>query len=270
MTCNYKITGLQPLEYGVDRDSYIPYYIQVKEIVLERIKNNEWKVGEQLPAESQLCAMFDVSRTVIRQALQELENRGVVIRKKGKGTFVARPKISGSLVQRLTGLHENMAGQGKTVISQVLKQAQVPASPKVARYLGVAPGAAVVQIDRLRFVQDEPIVLLSAFYPAGKFASLLTADLEGDKSLYAYLEGVLGVKVAHGFRTIEAVSANEYEARLLKIERGSPLILLDSVACDEDGVPVEYYHGVHRGDRLKFEVEVVRDRERHRFAPNYW
>ena len=242
----------------VNRDSFIPYYAQVKEFVLDRIKSDEWKVGEQLPGEPQLCKLFDVSRTVIRQAMNELVNEGLVIRRKGKGTFVAEPKLRGSLVQRLTGFHENMASQGKTAITQVLRQDKVAASRRIARFLSVERDAELIRIERLRLVQDEPIVLVSSYLPYSMFPNLLTLDLAGDTSLYAYIEGELGMRITRGSRTIEAVAANEYEAHWLDIERGAPLILLDSVSYLQDGTSIEYYHAVHRGDRSKFEVELVR------------
>lgn len=244
----------------VDRDSFIPYYVQVKEVIVDRIKSDEWKVGHQLPGEPQLCKLFDVSRTVIRQALNELVIEGLVVRRKGKGTFVAEPKLSGSLVQRLTGFYENMADQGKIAITRVLKQDKVVASRRIAGYLSLEKGVELVRLERLRLVQDEPILLVTSYLPYNRFHKLLATDLSGDVSLYAYLEEELDIRIARGSRTIEAVAANEYEARWLNIEQGAPLILLDSVSYLEDGTPIEYYHALHRGDRSKFEVELIRDR----------
>lgn len=245
----------------VDRDSFIPYYIQVKEMILDRIKSGEWKVGEQLPGEPQLCKMFNVSRTVIRQALNQLAHDDLIVRQKGRGTFVAKPKLRGSLVQRLTGFHENMASQGKTAITRVIKQDKIATSSRIALFLNVERGTELVRIERLRFVQDEPIVLVSSYLPYSLCPGLLTVDLEGNKSLYAYLEKELGMRIERGSRTIEAVAANEHEAHWLNIERAAPLILLDSVSYLKNETPIEYYHAVHRGDRSKFEVELVRSLE---------
>jgi GntR family transcriptional regulator len=246
---------------NIDRDSFIPYYIQVKEVILGHVKSGEWTVGEQLPGEPQLCKMFNVSRTVIRQALNELAHEGLIIREKGKGTFVAKPKISERLMQGLTGFHKDMTGQGKNPITRVLKQEKIAASPKIATFLGVGSGIDIIQIERLRFVQDEPIVIVSSYLPYHLCPDLLTADLEGDKSLYAYLEEELGLMIVRGVLTFEAVIANECEASLLNVGRKNPLILLNSISYLEDGTKIEYYHAVHRGDRSKFEVELVRSLE---------
>ena len=142
----------------------------------------------------------------------------------------------------------------------MLHQRVVPVSDKIAGYLQIAPQTLVVDIRRLRFVNDEPIQLVTSYLPYAICARLADADLV-HRSLYDVLENECGQFIARGSRFIEAVAANEAEARLLRVERGAPLIMLDSVSVLEDGRPIEYYHAVHRGDRSRFEVELVRVRE---------
>jgi len=248
------------LEFSIDRSSPIPYYIQVRDALQMRIQDESWHPGDQIPGEPELCRMFDVSRTVIRQALNDLVYRGLLVRKKGKGTFVAEPKIRESLVQKLTGFHQDMLEQGYTPVTRVLKQGLVPANRKVAAYLTIEEGTEVVEIERLRFVQDEPIQLTTTYLPYRMCPELLQQDLT-NQSLYLFLERQCGIKIARGHRSIEAVPANDYEARLLQVKKGAPLIMLNSVSFLSDGTPVEYYHALHRGDRTRFEVELVRVRE---------
>ncbi len=245
---------------SIDRSSPIPYYIQVKDALQERIRRGDWQPGAQLPGEPELCRIFNVSRTVIRQALKDLMYEGMIVREKGRGTFVAEPKISEGLVQRLTGFYEDMVSQGYTPVTQVLKQEKAPANPKVAAHLEIEQGTPVIAIERLRFVQDEPIVLVTTYLPYDLCPGLLDADLTL-QSLYAFLERRCGVMIARGRRIIEAVAANDYEARLLRVKKAAPLIMLDSVSYLNNGTPVEYYHALHRGDRSRFEVELVRVRE---------
>jgi GntR family transcriptional regulator len=245
---------------NIDRSSPIPYYIQLKEVLREKIEHGEWKAGDQIPSEPDLCESFDVSRTVIRQAFKDMEYEGLIVRKKGKGTFVAEPKISESLVQSLTGFYQDMEDRGYVTVSKVLKQEVVHASAKVARYLGIEAGALVVEIQRVRYIQDGPIVLVTTFLPYNKCAKLLQAKLE-NQSLYRFIEDECGLYIARGRRFIEAVAANEMEAHLLQVEKGAPMILLNSVSYLNDGTPIEYYHAVHRADRSRFEVELVRIRE---------
>jgi GntR family transcriptional regulator len=130
----------------------------------------------------------------------------------------------------------------------------------VARFLNIDPGEKVVDILRLRYINEEPIQLVTTYIPFEVCPALATVDLT-NRSLYEYLETECGVFIAKGRRYLEAVLANESEAELLGIERGSPLLMLDSISFSESGQPIEYYHALHRGDRSRFEVELLRSRE---------
>ncbi len=247
-------------EKTIDFNSNIPFYIQLIEVLKEKIDLEEWQPGDRLPSEPELCEIYGVSRTVVRQALREMELKGLIIRRKGKGTFVAEPKISESLVQKLTGFYEDMVNRGRRPVSKVLHHEVEPASVKVARYLGLKQGDHVFNIERLRFIDGEPIVLVTTYIPYALCPKLGDYDLS-NQSLYAILEKEFGIVLSHGWRTIEAVAANEREAELLRVEDRAPLILLDSVTYLGDGTPIEYYHAIHRGDRSRFEVSLVRIRE---------
>jgi GntR family transcriptional regulator len=126
----------------------------------------------------------------------------------------------------------------------------------VAHALRLEPGEPVIELERLRFVQDEPIALVTTFLPYGRCAAVLQADLT-HQSLYTVMESICGIVIARGQRTMEAVAANQREAALLEIDPGSPLMLIDSVSFEADGAPIEYYHALHRGDRSRFVAEVV-------------
>lgn len=248
------------LNTNIDRDSYVPLYIQVMDAVQEYIDGGDAEPGEQLPGEPEMCRLFDVSRTVIRQALRELEHEGLIVREKGKGTFVAEPKIRESLFQELTGFYQDMAAKGHPPVSDVLKQEIIAAPRKIAGFLQLRVGAPVIQIDRVRYVEEEPIVFVTTYLPYDLCPRLLKADLT-HASLYAFLEEEYDMVIARGHRILEAVPANEREAELLETEKGSPLILIDSISYLSDGTPIEYYHALHRGDRSRFEVELIRLRE---------
>ena len=245
---------------GIDHQSQIPYYIQVKEVIRERIRSRVWQPNDQLPSEADLCDAFNVSRTVIRQALQDLIHDGLIIRRKGKGSFVAPAKISEQLVQKLTGFYHDMVAQGYHPVTHVLKQEVIAAPPKVAANLGIAAGTPVIEIVRLRFVEETPIVLVTSYLPHALCPGLGTDDLS-DQSLYDLLEKNHHLYIARGRRVMQAVPASENEAQLLQVEKGAPLFLLDSISYLDDDTPVEYYFAYHRGDRSQFEVELVRVRD---------
>lgn len=242
---------------SIEFESNIPYYLQLIAVLKDRIARGIWKPGDQIPSEPELCSIFGVSRTVVRQALLELELDGLVIRRKGKGTFIADPKINESLVQKLTGFYQDMVDRGRKPVTKVLNHEVQQATSKIAGFLDLAPGTEVISTERLRFVNDEPIVLVTTYIPYALCPLLAEYDLT-NQSLYSVLEKEFGLVISHGRRTIEAVPANKREAQYLMVREGAPLILLDSVTYLEDGTPLEYYHAVHRGDRSRFEVELVR------------
>jgi GntR family transcriptional regulator len=119
----------------------------------------------------------------------------------------------------------------------------------------------VIELRRLRFVDQAPIQIVTSYLPYDLCSQVAEMDLT-NRSLYELLERDLGLLIARGKRFIEAVAANDEEAKLLCVERGAPLVMLDSISYLEDGRPIEYYHALHRGDRSRFEVELVRVRER--------
>jgi len=244
----------------IDFESRIPYYIQVKDILRGRIQDGTWSTGDRLPSESELCEMFAVSRTVVRQALQDLIHEGLIKRRKGKGSFVAAGKISEQLVQKLTGFYQDMVEQGLQPVTLVLQQHVIPATPTIAQYLKLEPETPVIEIARVRSVQGIPILIVTTYLPYALCPNLVTDDLN-NHSLYTLLESHYHLYIARGRRRIQAVLAEGQEAKLLEVNKGAPLFRLDSISYLSDGTPVEYYFAYHRGDRSQFEVELIRTRE---------
>jgi GntR family transcriptional regulator len=242
---------------GIDFASHTPFYLQLHDLLRASIAGGVWQPGDQLPGEHALCATYGLSRSVVRQALGELEREGLIVRQRGRGAFVVEPKIVESLAQKLTGFHQDMREQGRRPISRVLAQVVIAAPAGIAFHLGLPTGAPAVHLQRLRFVDGEPIVLVSSYLPAALCPGLENVDFR-EQSLYAYLDSAFSLRIARGRRTIEAVAADERTAELLQVPAGAPLLQLDSIGYLENGVPLEYYRALHRGDRSQFEVELVR------------
>lgn len=241
----------------INFDSPIPYYAQLMKVIKGIIASEELAPGDQLPSEPALCETYGVSRTVVRHALRELEAEGLIIRRKGKGTFVAEPKISESLVQKLTGFYHDMTERGLTPVTQVLSQEIIPATDFIAGKLDIREGSPVYTLERLRFVDDEPLLLVRAYLPYALCHGIENVDLS-KASLYDTLDKRFGLRIANGRRTIEAVAADERQADLLDIAAGDPVLLLESLAYLDDGTTIEFFQAVHRGDRTRFEVELLR------------
>ena len=241
----------------IDKDSPVPYYYQLREALRDRIVTGALAPGAQLPSEAEICRTFSVSRTTVRQALAELLNEGLIRKEKGRGTFVAQPKIQERLVERLTGFYEDMVAQGLRPRTKILERGVIAAPPSIAALLEMDSGSPVILIRRLRMVNNEPLLLVVTYIPQALCPGLLEEELE-EQSLYSVLEKKYGLHLARGRRYIEAVAATEQEAQLLGVPRGAPLVYLRSVTYLADGRPVEYYEAKHRGDRSRFEVELIR------------
>ncbi|MFI6345575.1 GntR family transcriptional regulator [Streptomyces sp. NPDC050560] len=245
------------MQTGIDRSSPLPFYHQLKQILLAEIEGHALEAGTRLPGDHELCQRYEVSRTVVRQALAELESEGVIERIKGRGTFVSPPKTAEGLVQSLTGLYEDVAARGSELRSEVRRLERVPADAQVAAELALAPGRPVILIERLRFVDGEPWVFTVTRVPAALAPGLLDEDLTR-QSLYALLEGKYGVRLTRGHRSVEATTAGSALAHSLGITEGAAVLALRSTSFGPDGRPVESFVAYHRGDRSRFEVDLVR------------
>jgi len=255
------------MDKGIDRDSPIPYYYQLSEILQGQINSGRMVAGDQLASEPALCEQYGVSRTVVRQALGDLESEGAIERIKGRGTFVAAPKMVEHLAERLTGLHDDVTSRGQRLRSRVLTRETVEPPGHVETLLGLSPSDKVVLLERLRFVDDEAWVFARSYLPFSLCSEILAMDLT-TKSLYAILEEYLGLTLARATRTLEAVSASAELAAHLGIRTGAPVLLLKSLTFLPSGQPLEYFIAWHRGDRSRFEVQLTRQEIRRAVVPS--
>jgi GntR family transcriptional regulator len=266
MSSSRSRSPVPPRAGRIDRSSPMPYYHQLKQLIVADIVDNNRRPGDRLPGDHALCARYDISRTVVRQALSELEVEGLVTRDKGRGTFVAPAPVTEGLIASLTGLYEDVAARGLKLRSEVKKIGVVPADDSQALALQLAVGDPVVHIERLRFVAEEPWVFAVTDVPRWAAPGLEREDL-ADCSLYELLEDKYDVRLVHGSRVVEASLAGTRLAGMLAIRRNSPLLVLRSVSVGEDGRPVESFVAFHRGDRSRFEVDLERRASNQRGNP---
>ncbi|MGE5483521.1 MAG: GntR family transcriptional regulator [Ignavibacteriales bacterium] len=241
---------------AVNPDIPIPLYYQIKEIIKADIAGGRLKPGDQISPETVLTAEYGVSRMTVRQAVLELVNEGLLYRKRGKGTFVAAPKITRGLA-RLTSFTEDMEARGLRPSGRVISLEEAAADEDVAGLLGVAGGAPVVRLERLRLADGTPMALEVGHMVLPRFEWVFSEDLETD-SLYRLLKEKYGVDLGRAHETIEVVVANRYEAGLLEVDPGVPLLKMERVSYDQKGEAVEVVKSVYRADRYKFVMELVR------------
>ena len=188
--------------------------------------------GTPVPPERTLAAEFDTSRTTVRQALQELVVEGRLERIQGKGTFVAKPKVSQAL--QLTSYTEDMRAQGLEPTSQLLDIGYITADDRLAELLDIKAGGRVLRIERLRLANGEPMAIETTHLSAKRFPAL-RRSLVKYTSLYTALAEVYDVQLAEAEETIETSLATPREAGLLGTDVGLPMLMLSRHSLDTDG-----------------------------------
>ncbi len=240
---------------SIRKDGAVPYYAQLAELFRDHIVTGHWEPGRPLPSEQVIGEFFGLSRTAVRQALAELQAEGLVRKEKGRGSFVRGPRRAEFVVQELRGFFDEMSEQGKVVDTDVLLLETTVAPAEEAALLGIPTGSKVVQLDRLRRIDGEPICLARTLLPLPRFAGLAGQDLSRS-SLYEVLHDAFGVDPRTGWRTVEATAADRATAVLLGVRPGSPLLMLTSLNVDSDGQPFEHFTAWYRADRTSFRIEV--------------
>lgn len=236
----------------IDRESPIPLYYQLKELLAGRITSGEWRPGDMLPTEEQLQDQYELSRTTVRQALKELEFEGKISRYRGRGTFVSKPKISHSFDPHFN-LTAFLTQQGMEPGWQVLSAGWVLAATEVAERLNLESGSRVYQLRRLRMANEEPIGYHITHVIPELAETINENRLDRGGSL-SYLQGPGQLEESYANRTIEAILASDETARLLDVAKGSPILLIRRRVFNSEGVPVEDMRAMYRGDRFQYRV----------------
>ncbi|MFD0689696.1 GntR family transcriptional regulator [Actinomadura fibrosa] len=236
----------------VDRSSPVPLYYQLAQQLEAAIRAGELAPGTRLENEVELADRCGLSRPTVRQAIQHLVDRGLLVRKRGVGTQVVQSEIRRPI--ELTSLHDDLAAAGREPRTRVLELGSAPADDAVAKELGVPPGTEVVRMRRIRCTGDEPLALLTNFLPSGLLV-ITEADL-AEHGLYELLRAT-GVNLRIANQTIGARGATAAEARLLDERRGVPLLTMTRTAYDDKGVAIEYGSHVYRADRYSFAHTLV-------------
>jgi GntR family transcriptional regulator len=239
----------------LNRSSLTPLRYQLEEALLDRIDSGEWQPSDLLPTESELCEIYDVSRTIVRQALDSLERAGLIRRARGVGTFVCERKITVRLLQDPDGFYAHMVAQGLTVRTQVMGKELVPAPDWVARCLEIPPTTQVLRLDRLRSVEAERVFLATTYTALGPCDEIISEDF-ASRSLFEVLKQYCGVVPESGVRVIEAVLARPLEAELLQVPIGSPLFKLHVETRAQGGQPMACSELWLRGDRAVLQADL--------------
>lgn len=238
-------------------DPKLPIYYQLMEILRDEIEKGQYKPGDALPSENELTIRFGVSRPTVRQAVNELVREGLLYRIKGKGTFVAQPKIVQDFFQKLLSFAEEMREKGLEHRTEVLGLDVRLPQQSVSEHLRLPYGRKIIRLERVRFINEEPIVHVTSYIPWDYFPGMEALDFT-NLSLYQVMEERWGARVSMARRWLEAVPATARSAGVLKIREGAPVQLCRTVTWDDKGRAVEYSVASYRGDRSQFILELRR------------
>ena len=221
---------------------FAPLYRQIKDLLIGSLEQGEWKPGELIPSEMELAARFQVSQGTVRKAVDELAAEHLLIRRQGKGTFVATHHEPRAQFRFLRITPDE--GDAVPAVSRFLECRRQRAPAEVARALGLKSGEAVITVRRLLLFDGRPIVLDDLWLPGGLFKGLTEERLAGYTGpLYGLFESEFGTRMIRADERIRAVAADADAARLLEVAAGSPLLLVERISFTYGERPVEVRRG---------------------------
>jgi GntR family transcriptional regulator len=240
----------------LEPSAHLPLYLQVETSLATRIAAGELSPGDRLPSEDALVLAFSVSRTTVRSAIQKLVERGLVEIRRGRGTFVASPRIVQELTS-LTGFVEDMEALGRSASAYLLDWQEVHADETVARQLDLPLGASVVRIRRVRLSDGRPLSYDDTYLPPDLGQKVVTDDLEVSP-IFTLLEEKYDTPLAEAQYELEASVADDEIGRILGVSAGSPIFLIERTSYAVGGRPVDYERLHYRGDQIRFVTRLAR------------
>jgi GntR family transcriptional regulator len=235
-------------------------YARVETVLAGEITDGDLRVGDQLPTEDSLVARFGVSRITVRRAIQNLVTRGLVEIRRGKGTFVAAPKITHDL-KELSGFVEDMHALGRKPAARVIGKEIVPANATVARQLALTRGERVVRIRRVRLADGVPLSFDETYLPLEIGKKIINNNLKVEP-IFSLLERKYDVPLIEAEYKLDAVAAENEVATTLNVKPGSPIFRIERTSYSTGNRPVDYEMLYYRGDLVQFVTRLVRKTSR--------
>ena len=237
--------------------AFAPLYLQIKALLEKSLETREWRPGEAIPSEIELARRYDVSQGTVRKAIDALAKDNLVVRRQGKGTFVATHTEERSSLFRFLRIRRNDGGDVAPV-SRLLDVKRGKASADIARLLGLKSGEAVLVLRRVLDYAGEPVVLDEITLPAALFRGLTKARYDAYRgSMYSFFESQFGVRMLKAQERIRAVAADAVDARAFSASTpGAPLLAVDRVTLTYGDRPVEVRKGLCATDAYHYLNEL--------------
>lgn len=235
--------------------TFSPLYRQIKDFMIKSLEAGEWGPGDAIPSEAELAARFAVSQGTVRKAIDEMAAENMLVRRQGKGTFVATHDDPRSFYRFLRLVPDG--GEAGLSVSEPLSCDIVKATAEVAAALQIPAGDAVVSMERLLRFDGEPVVLDQIYLVGELFQGLNLERLRAwDRSLYSLFEGDYGVRMIRAEERLRAVAADTHSASLLGLKAGEPLLLVERTAFTYGNKPVEWRRGLYCTKRHHYTNEL--------------
>lgn len=245
--------SLRDLPLSVDKDSPVPIYVQIYQGMMALIASGSLQPGDVIPSETDFSRHFSISPMTVRQAMTELVNQGYICRERGRGSFVAPRQLDHPL-DRMVGFSEDMHSRHFFPGSKVLLLETVPAPSEVAQAGNLPETTPLLRLRRVRYANEEPVGIHDAYLHN---IHIVEDDLERTPSLYMLL-AQRGVVLAQAVDTIDAVSATEEAAELLRVSPGAPLLQTTRISWDAEGRFIEHVVAQYRADLYHYRIRVRR------------
>lgn len=249
---------------NISEESDVPLYFQIMSLIKQYILSDRLKPGDMIPSEKELCSIYEVSRSTIRQALNMLAEENFIIRKRGRGTFIASKKIHRNL-NHLYSFTDDMKSMNLKPYSRVLEQTVEKASESISGSLNINTNTKVFKLTRLRYANDEPLLLESTYIPLYLCPDILNVDFKVN-SLYNLLRSKYNLILDRAIETYESIKMDADVARLFKCKKSSPGFSIHRVAYMENGIPFELTDSIARSDKCMFRVELKADKSHVQFS----
>ena len=243
---------LSQIELKIDFKSPMPYWSQLHDILVTSIKS-KLNPGDKLPTNAQLCEQYGVSRTTVQQALDGLEQGGLICRRKGSGTFVARPSISEGHQWSLSSFSPHHESDTKVQYSIVRQQQVVDSNEQICEQMRLNNPGQIVYIERVRMIEEKPLFISQYYLPYDLVKGLEYVDLR-DASLYQTLTDKFEYKIDTATRNITAVPADKWTADALSISEGDVVLVVKSHSYPPSGELIEFFKAYHQADKMGFNV----------------
>jgi len=237
----------------LDKTIPIPLYYQLIEVIQNYI--NEHDDSFPIPTENDLCKIYEISRPTVRQAINELVTEGLIVREKGRGSFINKKKIPQDFLLNIISFNDEMQSKGLKPDTKVLAFCSRKPTPEVMKNLRIKSTDSTYFLSRLRSINGEPIVLVNTYLPSNLTKGILRKNMEKE-SLYHIIEHDFGYKILRTLRTLEIRKAGKYEASLLNMKEGDPIHFIQTIAFIENDTPIEFSTAYYSGERNKFTVEI--------------